>query len=125
MLRKAKVVLVCAMVSMGIFSCSSDDNSTGPGENGPYEIVAKTSDNAVLNNIVVVEDGATETIADLGKKEWSKSFKGGKVVAVSVTGMTINNEDKNGELTLEIIKDGKVVKSSKANGNILVASISL
>lgn len=125
MLRKAKVVLVCAMVSMGIFSCSSDDSSAGPGGNGPYEIVAKTSDNALLNNIVVVEDGATETIADLGKKEWSKSFKGGKVVAVSVTGMTINNEDKNGELTLEIIKDGKVVKSSKANGNILVASISL
>ena len=122
MLRKAKVVLVCAMVSMGIFSCSSDDSSSS---SAAYEIVAKTSANAVINNIVVVEEGATETIADLGKKEWSKSFSGKKIVAVSVTGGTINSEDKTGELTLEVIKEGKVVKTSKANGDILVASISM
>ncbi|MBB1138419.1 hypothetical protein [Myroides sp. WP-1] len=122
MLRKAKVVLVCAMVSMGIFSCSSDDSSSS---SEAYEIVAKTSDNAVINNIVVVEDGATESIADLGKKEWSKSFSGKKVVAVSVTGGTIDNDDQSGVLTLEVVKEGKVVKTSKANGNILVATISM
>ncbi|MGG5505359.1 MULTISPECIES: hypothetical protein [unclassified Myroides] len=122
MLRKAKVVLVCAMVSMGIFSCSSDDSSSS---SEAYEVVAKTSDNAVINNIVVVEDGATESIADLGKKEWSKSFSGKKIVAISVTGGTIDSEDQTGVLTLEVVKDGKVVKTSKANGNILVASISM
>lgn len=124
MLRKAKIVLVCAMVSMGIFSCSSDDNSSDGGS-GSYEIVAKTSDNALIDNIVVVEDGATQTIADLGQKEWSKSFSGKKVVGVSVTGATLNTADKTGVLTLEVIKDGKVVKTSKSEGNILVASITM
>lgn len=124
MLRKAKLALVCAIVSMGIYSCSSDDSSSD-SKQGAYEIVAKTSDNAILNNIVVVEGGTTETIADLGKKEWSKSFNGKQVVAVSVTGETIDHEDKTGVLTLEIIQDGKVIKTSKANGNILVASISM
>ncbi|WP_158961432.1 hypothetical protein [Myroides fluvii] len=122
MMKKVKIALVCAMVSMGVYSCSSDDNSSSESS---YEIVAKTSDNAVLNTIVVVEGGTTETIADLGKKEWSKSFSGKKVVAVSVTGGTLNQEDKTGVLTLEVVKNGKVVETSKANGNILVASISL
>ncbi|MBB1148837.1 MULTISPECIES: hypothetical protein [unclassified Myroides] len=123
MLRKAKVVLVCAMVSMGLFSCSSDDNTSS---NAAYEVVAKTSDNAVLRNIVVVEgDGTTESIADLGKKEWSKSFAGNKIVAVSVTAQTIDSEDNNGELTLEVVQGGKVIKTSKANGSVLVANISM
>lgn len=122
MMKKVKVALVCAMVSMGLYSCNSDDSSSsGDG----YEIVAKTSDNALINNIVVVEDGATETITELGKKEWSKSFSGKKVVAVSVTGGTVDAADKAGVLTLEVVKDGKVVKTSKADGSILVATISM
>ncbi|WHT40219.1 hypothetical protein QNH98_06285 [Myroides sp. mNGS23_01] len=75
MMKKVKVALVCAMVSMGLYSCSSDDNSSS---GDAYEIVAKTSDNALINNIVVVEDGATETIAELGKKNGQNRFQGRK-----------------------------------------------
>ncbi len=120
MLKKIKVALICAVVAMGASSCSSDDSSSS---DSGYEIVAKTSGNAVIHNIVVVEGGSTESIADLGKKEWSKSFSGKKVVAVSVTGSTIDGEDKKGLLTLEIIKDGKVIETSKSEGDILVASV--
>ncbi|MGS4346614.1 hypothetical protein ACKUSY_13680 [Myroides odoratus] len=123
MLKKIKVALICAVVAVGVSSCSSDDSSSSASG---YEIVAKTSDNAVIHNIVVVEGAATESIAaiaDLEKNEWSKSFSGNKVVAVSVTGSTIKDGDK-GFLTLEIIQDGKVIETSKSEGDILVATIS-
>ncbi|WP_410879791.1 hypothetical protein [Myroides sp. DW712] len=119
MLKKIKVALICAVVAVGVSSCSSDDSSSSASG---YEIVAKTSDNAVIHNIVVVEGGATESIADLGKNEWSKSFSGNKVVAVSVTGSTIKDGDK-GFLTLEIIQDGKVIETSKSEGGVLVANV--
>ncbi|MVX36994.1 MULTISPECIES: hypothetical protein [Myroides] len=126
MFKKAKLAIVCAIAFSGLISCSSDDNSSDtatPEQKGKYVVVAKTTDNAYLGNIVVVNNGTTETIANLGKTEWTKTFDKASNVAVSVTGHAIDMNDETAEMTIQLLKNGKVEKESKASGSVLVGNI--
>ena len=113
---------------LSIVACSkSDSGSSGNnGSNdGTYTVKVVKNPNVTLTSIAVSYDGSThlfDNINTLLKNDYTKEFKVTQEhISISVTA-TSNTQTT---LIVQLLKNGKVIKESTANGTILVASISI
>lgn len=73
-----------------------------------------------IESVIVGIDGATHVLAPQNRSVYTSPTYKGSNFAASVTASGVN---QNSTLKVEMIKNGKVVKTSTAQGTILVSSI--
>lgn len=113
---------IFAFLSFSACNRNSDDKIVI--EKGDLTVKVTTSDNAVINSVVyIVNTEGTTSLANLQSTSWSKSFKEVESFSISASGVITDGE--NGTMKIELIRDGKVLKSGEASGDVLVTSASL
>ncbi|MDO5106523.1 hypothetical protein [Capnocytophaga sp.] len=117
-----KKTLFLVMAIIGLVGCSKSDDGGSSGS-GTYSIKVLKAEDITLRAIVAVYDGTThtETVNKVLKEDFVKTYdvKQGNIT-VSVSG--IGNDVS--KLTLQLLKDGKVLKESTSSGPILGATVS-
>lgn len=110
-----------------LVACSrGSDNGEDSGINvdtsvGEYYIKATGSNDVTVNVVVVFADGATQTL-QIGEKVpyTSPKYKAGNVsFSIGAEGTS-----ENSTLVVELIKDGKVVKTSTSKGKYMSSGVS-
>lgn len=123
--KMKKLFLATLFAVLGLFSCSKSEN--GGQEilqaEGEYIVKVLKSEGVTLDSFVVVYDGQTfsESIQKPLTEDFVRSYKvEGSYIAVSA-GAKGSNE--NSTLTLQLIKGGKVIKTSTSKGEYLATSV--
>ena len=120
------IALLAVVTSLFFVACSKSDDPT-PEEGGgaslkvTYKVIA--SDNVAIDAISYVNgspEGASEN--DISGTTWTSEElnvpKEALMLYISASGSTLNNED--GELTVQILVDGKVVAEGEETGSFLL-----
>lgn len=109
------------MAIIALVGCSKSSDSESSGS-GTYTIKILKAEDITLRAIAAVYDGTThtETVNKVLKEDFVRTYevKQGQI-AVSVSGAGKDTS----KLTLQLLKDDKVLKESTANGAILSATI--
>lgn len=120
------VALLAVVVTLSFVRCSKDDDG-GPA--GSHRVVFKAvaSENAQISTVVYTnESGDPTTVTGVDASTWTSeelTFPAATpLIAIGVNGST--TDDKSGELTVQIIVDGEVVKENTSTGPILSAQTS-
>ena len=87
---------------------------------GDYSVKITGSTGVQIESVIVGIDGATHVLAPQNRSVYTSPTYKGSNFAASVTASGVNQSST---LKVEMIKNGKVVKTSTAQGTILVSSI--
>lgn len=120
-MKKLALGLICTFAFVSLSSCSkSDDN--GGGET-TYTIKFTGTSNVDIQQIVITKgDGTTETFMEDYGNSWEKEITTKNGFSAGANARV--TDDKSGKLEAQIIKDGKVIKTSNSEGPILLVSVS-
>lgn len=119
------VLSLAVLFSMSV-SCSRDGGSDDvfppyvANTVGDYSVKITGSTGVQIESVIVGIDGATHVLAPQNRSVYTSPTYKGSNFAASVTASGVN---QNSTLKVEMIKNGKVVKTSTAQGTILVSSI--
>ncbi len=118
-MKKLALGLFCTFAFVSLSSCSkSDDNGSGKLQDGTFTVKLIGSSNVDIQQIIITKgDGTTESFIEEYGSSWEKEFTVKKGINVSASAWT--TDDKKGTLEGQLIKDGKVIKTSKSEGPIL------
>lgn len=123
-MKKLALGLICTFAFVSLSSCSkSDDNGGGNSQDGTFTVKLIGSSNVDIQQIVITKgDGTSETFTEEYGNSWNKEFtvKGGIIAGASAW----TTDDKPGTLEGQLIKDGKVLKTSKSEGSVLAVTLS-
>ena len=120
------LVAIFAMVACG----KSDDNKDGGGSgsgsgsgNSSGWTLKFLKSEGVTVNVVVIQYSTGETYTDSSKKPLTKDYvmdiKGGEPMQVAVTATGVND---NSTLTMQLLQNGQVKRTSSSKGIALSAS---
>ena len=120
------LVAIFAMVACG----KSDDNKDGGGSgngsgsgNSSGWTLKFLKSEGVTVNVVVIQYSTGETYTDSSKKPLTKDYvmdiKGGEPMQVAVTATGVND---NSTLTIQLLQNGQVKRTSSSKGIALSAS---
>ena len=119
------LVAIFAMVACG----KSDDNNDGGGSgsgsgNSSGWALKFLKSEGVTVNVVVIQYSTGETYTDSSKKPLTNDYvmdiKGGEPMQVAVSATGVND---NSTLTIQLLQNGQVKKTSSSKGTILNASL--
>ena len=119
------LVAIFAMVACG----KSDDNNGGSGSgsgsgNSSGWALKFLKSEGVTVNVVVIQYSTGETYMDSSQKPLTKDYlidiKGGEPMQVAVGATGVND---NSTLTIQLLQNGQVKKTSSSKGTILNASL--
>lgn len=122
---KKTILLLVAIFAM--VACSkSDDNKDGGGSgsgNSSGWTLKFLKSEGVTVNVVVIQYSTGETYTDSSKKPLTKDYvmdiKGGEPMQVAVTATGVND---NSTLTMQLLQNGQVKRTSSSKGIALSAS---
>ena len=125
---KKTIFLLVAIFAM--VACSkSDDNKDGGGSgsgsgNSSGWALKFLKSEGVTVNVVVIQYSTGETYTDSSKKPLTNDYvmdiKGGEPMQVAVSATGVND---NSTLTIQLLQNGQVKKTSSSKGTILNASL--
>ena len=123
---KKTILLLVAIFAM--VACSkSDDNKDGGGSgsgNSSGWALKILKSEGVTVEVVLIQYSTGETYTDSSKKTLTKDYvmdiKGGEPMQVAVTATGVND---NSTLTIQLLQNGQVKKTSSSKGTILNASL--
>lgn len=123
--KDEKLFLATLFAVLGLFSCSKSENDGQEilQAEGEYIVKVLKLEGVTLDSFVVVYDGQTfsESIQKPLTEDFVRSYKvEGSYIAVSAGA---NGSNENSTLTLQLIKGGKVIKTSTSKGEYLAASV--
>lgn len=137
MLKKIKLVLVCAVLAMGAVACSSDDSSNsgegsgggkgGGGTSGEFTISVTVSSDSELQQVVAMISNGTDTKMDVNdelgdKKQWSKTYKKASNEKVIFSAQGFGDKETS-KMNIKVTKGNTVIKEASAQGQILLAQV--
>ena len=126
---KKTILLLVAIVAM-VACGKSDDNKDGGGSgsgsgsgNSSGWTLKFLKSEGVTVNVVVIQYSTGETYTDSSKKPLTKDYvmdiKGGEPMQVAVTATGVND---NSTLTIQLLQNGQVKRTSSSKGIGLTAS---
>lgn len=113
-MKKIIPLFLCLLFSASFISCNDGD------DNGRKTVEVKVTGSAnadIISVIVTFPDGSFESFTDIDENPWSRFFT--YDLTLSAAAMASTTDGKSGQLTLQIIRDGRVVKENKASGTTL------
>lgn len=125
-MKKLVLGLFCTFAFVSLSSCSKSDDNGGDGNNNKeatYTLRFTGTPNVDIQQIFITKgDGTTETLTDEYGSSWEKviTVKNG----FSAGANAFTTDDKSGKLEGQIIKDGKVIKTSTSEGPIMTVALS-
>lgn len=116
-----KKILMLLLATIFTIGCSKNDDN-GDNDSAVYSIKVIGSKGVNISNVVITFDGQTEALSDLSRDNWtSREYSVSSVFAASASAV---GSDANSTLTLQLLKNGKVIKESTSKGAFLSATIS-
>lgn len=122
-MKKLALGLICTFAFVSLSSCSKSDDNGGNSQDGTYTVKLIGSSNVDIQQIVITKgDGTSETFTEEYGNSWEKEFtvKGGIMAGASAW----TTDDSKGTLEGQLIKNGKVIKTSKSEGPMLAITLS-
>lgn len=126
-MKKIPLIACLAVVfTLSFMGCSKDDD--GPADSHRIVFKAIASENALISSVVFTgESGDPTTVTGVDAATWTSDELifpvSTPIVIIAANGSTTDGED--GELTVQIIVDGEVLKENTSTGPILSAQSSL
>ena len=116
------LVAIFAMVACGKSDDNKDGGGSGSGNSSGWTLKFLKSEGVTVN-VVVIQYSTGETYTDSSKKPLTKDYvmdiKGGEPMQVAVTATGVND---NSTLTIQLLQNGQVKRTSSSKGIGLTAS---
>ena len=117
------LVAIFAMVACGKSDDNKDGGGSGNGNSSGWALKILKSEGVTVG-AVVIQYSTGETYTDSSKKPLTKDYvmdiKGGEPMQVAVGATGVND---NSTLTIQLLQNGQVKKTSSSKGTILNASL--
>lgn len=117
------LVAIFAMVACGKSDDNNDGGGSGSGNSSGWALKILKSEGVTVE-VVLIQYSTGETYTDSSKKPLTKDYvmdiKGGEPMQVAVTATGVND---NSTLTIQLLQNGQVKKTSSSKGTILNASL--
>ena len=117
------LVAIFAMVACGKSDDNKDGGGSGNGNSSGWALKILKSEGVTVG-AVVIQYSTGETYTDSRKKPLTKDYvidiKGGEPMQVAVGATGVND---NSTLTIQLLQNGQVKKTSSSKGTILNASL--
>jgi uncharacterized alpha/beta hydrolase family protein len=123
MKRIFSTAVLLAASTLFVASCKKDSKSTSSSHKVQYKAFA--SSNASIYTIVYINaqgDATSKTGLNMQTWESEEINVDAKVPAVNIGANALVNTGTDGQLTVQILVDGKVVKENIGTGNVLTAN---
>ena len=121
---KKTILLLVAIFAMVACSKSDDNNDGGGSGNSSGWALKILKSEGVTVGAVVIQYSTGETYMDSSQKPLTKDYlidiKGGEPMQVAVGATGVND---NSTLTIQLLQNGQVKKTSSSKGTILNASL--
>lgn len=123
-MRKTILLLVAifAMVACGKSDDNKDGGGSGSGNSSGWALKILKSEGVTVE-VVLIQYSTGETYTDSSKKPLTKDYvmdiKGGEPMQVAVTATGVND---NSTLTIQLLQNGQVKRTSSSKGIGLTAS---
>lgn len=120
---KKTILLLVAIFAMVACSKSDDNNDGGGSGNSSGWALKILKSEGVTVEVVLIQYSTGETYTDSSKKPLTKDYvmdiKGGEPMQVAVTATGVND---NSTLTIQLLQNGQVKRTSSSKGIGLTAS---
>jgi len=117
------LVAIFAMVACGKSDDNKDGGGSGNGNSSGWALKILKSEGVTVG-AVVIQYSTGETYIESSQKPLTKDYvmdiKGGEPMQVAVGGTGVND---NSTLTIQLLQNGQVKKTSSSKGTILNASL--
>ena len=117
------LVAIFAMVACSKSDDNKDGGGSGSGNSSGWALKILKSEGVTVE-VVLIQYSTGETYTDSSKKPLTKDYvmdiKGGEPMQVAVTATGVND---NSTLTIQLLQNGQVKKTSSSKGTILNASL--
>ena len=117
------LVAIFAMVACGKSDDNNDGGGSGSGNSSGWALKILKSEGVTVG-AVVIQYSTGETYMDSSQKPLTKDYlidiKGGEPMQVAVGATGVND---NSTLTIQLLQNGQVKKTSSSKGTILNASL--
>ena len=117
------LVAIFAMVACGKSDDNKDGGGSGNGNSSGWALKILKSEGVTVGSIVI-QYSTGETYTDSSQKPLTKDYvidiKGGEPMQVAVGATGVND---NSTLTIQLLQNGQVKKTSSSKGTILNASL--
>ena len=117
------LVAIFAMVACGKSDDNKDGGGSGNGNSSGWALKILKSEGVTVG-VVLIQYSTGETYTDSSKKPLTKDYvidiKGGEPMQVAVGATGVND---NSTLTIQLLQNGQVKKTSSSKGTILNASL--
>ena len=117
------LVAIFAMVACGKSDDNNDGGGSGSGNSSGWALKILKSEGVTVE-VVLIQYSTGETYTDSSKKPLTKDYvmdiKGGEPMQVAVGATGVND---NSTLTIQLLQNGQVKKTSSSKGTILNASL--
>ena len=117
------LVAIFAMVACGKSDDNNDGGGSGSGNSSGWALKILKSEGVTVG-AVVIQYSTGETYTDSSQKPLTKDYvidiKGGEPMQVAVGATGVND---NSTLTIQLLQNGQVKKTSSSKGTILNASL--
>ena len=117
------LVAIFAMVACGKSDDNKDGGGSGNGNSSGWALKILKSEGVTVGSIVI-QYSTGETYTDSSKKPLTNDYvmdiKGGEPMQVAVGATGVND---NSTLTIQLLQNGQVKKTSSSKGTILNASL--
>lgn len=121
-MKKLALGLICTFAFVSISSCSKSDDNGGDKE-VTYTLKFIGTPNVDIQQIVITKgDGTTETFMEEYGSSWEKEITVKNGFSAGANAFT--TDDKSGKLEGQIIKNGKVIKTSTSEGPVMAVAVS-
>ena len=116
------LVAIFAMVACGKSDDNKDGGGSGSGNSSGWALKILKSEGVTVE-VVLIQYSTGETYTDSSKKPLTKDYvmdiKGGEPMQVAVTATGVND---NSTLTIQLLQNGQVKRTSSSKGIALSAS---
>ena len=116
------LVAIFAMVACGKSDDNNDGGGSGSGNSSGWALKILKSEGVTVE-VVLIQYSTGETYTDSSKKTLTKDYvmdiKGGEPMQVAVTATGVND---NSTLTIQLLQNGQVKRTSSSKGIGLTAS---
>ncbi|WP_314771485.1 hypothetical protein [Capnocytophaga sputigena] len=116
------LVAIFAMVACGKSDDNNDGGGSGSGNSSGWALKILKSEGVTVE-VVLIQYSTGETYTDSSKKPLTKDYvmdiKGGEPMQVAVTATGVND---NSTLTIQLLQNGQVKRTSSSKGIGLTAS---
>lgn len=116
------LVAIFAMVACGKSDDNNDGGGSGSGNSSGWALKILKSEGVTVE-VVLIQYSTGETYTDSSKKPLTKDYvmdiKGGEPMQVAVTATGVND---NSTLTIQLLQNGQVKRTSSSKGIALSAS---